>query len=1195
MAQLIVATAAAAVGFAIGGPQGAQIGFTLGSALAAPTQKSQGPRLSDLKVSGTEYGQTIPYCEGAVRTAGQIVWASERREIATTTEQGGKGGGAESTTYTYEVDLLYLLTDNEIIGVRRIWNNGKLVWTADAGATHDSLDASENSELWTRLTVYNGDVAQLPDPTYEASVTTAKAVAYRGRGSVFIESLQLGNSGQIPNLSFEVMCSGMAAGYSTKILDAPLTTDEVDIISPAATPTFSNPSHWSYDSTNGATVYSLPSTSTDLEYSGAKLLHVTHPSVDITVSLDATILTTDGSGTRNDNRFIIVSDLAGNTVAFSHRMVSDVIQLRTNVETTLSGTSVYEDAPSTPTAANYKIVFEADEAHVAFYVDDVFVRRAVFPRLDGPSAVVVLAVTAWGFGGVSSYYFENLKVYTNSSPLSTTVYSAPDVDLDDVVSRVCLRTGLTAGQIDVTGLASITKKVHSMPVSQVTPARNVLETLASSYYFGCVLSDKLYFRPRGGSSSATLPYAALGAGENQAQDNPLTLKLTSELEIPAQIATSYINIDADYNIATEYSDRLLSGQDSTQTSGIPLGFTAAEAKGIADTFIADAAAAMFSTSVSVLSQYARLEPTDIVTLTDADGSTYRTRILKKTEAPGLITFDVVADDATVLKDSGTTSSDYTNSTVVTAPADSTLVLMDIPILRDADDPLGLYAACYGSSTPYPGAQLFKSPDTTTWETRQTFTDAAGVGYTTSALTTWPGGNVFDEKSTVTVVMRSGTLSSYTRTQILNGTAPGYLIGSEIVYCKTATLTDTNTYTLSGFLRGRRGTDDYQSGHAYGENFVVLSTSGIRRESMETSELSAVRYFKAVTLGRRLSSATNKAITFAGVGKKPFSPCNLRATRLAAGTSDDADFDKVQLLLHGDGANNGVIFTDSSIHGYTPTVSGNTKTSTTQFKFGTASMYFDGSGDYLTYTGMPTASGDFVIDVWIRPDTVTPGAGRVLFDNRNTTTDTHGFALYHFGTGVNVYSGTANKISSGAVLAATTWAYVALRRVSGVIELRVNGSLAGTWTTSQSFDRGRVVIGRDDPGAAQYYTGYMDELRYKVGDGEASRDFTETLQAYSDTVQDSSTTVTWNRRTRLAKNFTTGLAPLGEASEAYTVRVYSDGTYTTALRTETVTTNEFVYPRADQIDDFGSFQSTLYIGVTQTSATVGEGYEHTRAI
>lgn len=48
---------------------------------------------------------------------------------------------------------------------------------------------------------YSGDAAQLPDPTYEAAVTSAPA--YRGRITVMLEGLQLGNSGVIPNLTFE--------------------------------------------------------------------------------------------------------------------------------------------------------------------------------------------------------------------------------------------------------------------------------------------------------------------------------------------------------------------------------------------------------------------------------------------------------------------------------------------------------------------------------------------------------------------------------------------------------------------------------------------------------------------------------------------------------------------------------------------------------------------------------------------------------------------------------------------------------------------------------------------------------------------------------------------------------------------------------------------------------------------------------
>jgi hypothetical protein len=151
-----------------------------------------------------------------------------------------------------------------------------------------------------------------------------------------------------------------------------------------------------------------------------------------------------------------------------------------------------------------------------------------------------------------SYTFRRFKIPTAIQPTIQTV-----------VERLCSRAGLASTQYDASGLAAIARPVRSMAISQTTPVRQVLETLASVYFFGNATSDKLYFRPRGGSSVATIPYAALGAGEGEGQDEPLQLKLRNELEVPAQIALTYSNVDGDFNVATEYSDRLLSGQSST--------------------------------------------------------------------------------------------------------------------------------------------------------------------------------------------------------------------------------------------------------------------------------------------------------------------------------------------------------------------------------------------------------------------------------------------------------------------------------------------------------------------------------------------------------------------------------------------------------------------------------------------------------
>lgn len=233
MAQLIISAAGAAVGAMFGQPAlGWAIGSYIGGSMFGPKAATihQGSQpLMDLRVTGSEYGQCIPYVRGSAGIAGQMWWNTDRRATTTVTSSGGgggKGGGGggsgspvvETSTTTYDMDCLIGLTDNQIAGIARVWSNGALIYTASSGATADSIAASEVANAWTRLTVYTGASDQLPDPTYEAAVGAAEAPAYRGRGSVFIEGLKLGTSGQIPNLVFEVVADGTMTAPNTGVL-----------------------------------------------------------------------------------------------------------------------------------------------------------------------------------------------------------------------------------------------------------------------------------------------------------------------------------------------------------------------------------------------------------------------------------------------------------------------------------------------------------------------------------------------------------------------------------------------------------------------------------------------------------------------------------------------------------------------------------------------------------------------------------------------------------------------------------------------------------------------------------------------------------------------------------------------------------------------------------------------------------------
>lgn len=90
-------------------------------------------------------------------------------------------------------------------------------------------------------------------------------------------------------------------------------------------------------------------------------------------------------------------------------------------------------------------------------------------------------------------------------------------------------------------------------------------------------------------------------------------------------------------------------------------------------------------------------------------------------------------------------------------------------------------------------------------------------------------------------------------------------------------------------------------------------------------------------------------------------------------------------------------------------------------------------------------------------------------------------------------------------------------------------------------------------------------------------------------------IVWTRRSRFAgwRNYID--AQLGESTESYEVDVFSDGTYATLKRTMTASTQTVPYTSAQQVTDFGSNQSTLYLKIYQLSAIVGRGYPLTQSI
>jgi hypothetical protein len=216
-----------------------------------------------------------------------------------------------------------------------------------------------------------------------------------------------------------------------------------------------------------------------------------------------------------------------------------------------------------------------------------------------------------------------------------------------------------------------------------------------------------------------------------------------------------------------------------------------------------------------------------------------------------------------------------------------------------------------------------------------------------------------------------------------------------------------------------------------------------------------------------------------------------------GGPTDPNFANVSLLLHMDGANGSTTFTDSSSNPKTVSRFGDAQISTAQSKFGGASAYFDGTGDYLSVPGdndFAFGTGDFTVEFWLRQDFVGSS-------NRDIVTFGPNWEIYTSATGqVFLWNGSTNIINSATgVISANTWHHVAVTRSSGNVRLFVDGVQRGSTAAGNStnFTNAQAFYVNFYPGNFWRLIGYVDELRLTKGVARYTANFTPPTGPFPD--------------------------------------------------------------------------------------------------
>jgi hypothetical protein len=172
-----------------------------------------------------------------------------------------------------------------------------------------------------------------------------------------------------------------------------------------------------------------------------------------------------------------------------------------------------------------------------------------------------------------------------------------------------------------------------------------------------------------------------------------------------------------------------------------------------------------------------------------------------------------------------------------------------------------------------------------------------------------------------------------------------------------------------------------------------------------------------------------------------------------------------------------------------------------YKYGTGSVYFNGTNSYLLNSNTATGafgSSDFTVEFWLLANAL-PSVSAQLYDTRPASTNGLYTLIYLSSDGtIRLYVSSADRITSTAI-SVGTWYHVAVCKSSGSTRMFINGVQAGsTYTDANTYISSYSFIGASYSGAASvsnFFNGFIDDFRITKGVARYTATFTPPQQAF----------------------------------------------------------------------------------------------------
>jgi len=171
--------------------------------------------------------------------------------------------------------------------------------------------------------------------------------------------------------------------------------------------------------------------------------------------------------------------------------------------------------------------------------------------------------------------------------------------------------------------------------------------------------------------------------------------------------------------------------------------------------------------------------------------------------------------------------------------------------------------------------------------------------------------------------------------------------------------------------------------------------------------------------------------------------------------------------------------------------GNAQLSTSIKKYGNASMYFDGTGDWLSFPANDRyafGTGDYTVEAWVYFTSISSSTLQIIFASGST--GGNNFYCHVDGDQISVGTSAAFISNQPSYFTTNTWYHVAFCRSGGTLRLFKNGIQQGSSVTDSTnwISVGSSRVGANESGSQTVF-GYIDDLRITKGVARYTANFT----------------------------------------------------------------------------------------------------------